>query len=157
MLGVALLAGCATWQRGDGERTAGRIVDDRRITSNIRDRLGNEPVYKFTDVDVRTFQGVVQLSGFVASEDQKQRAGQVAEQTPGVARVVNSIVLKPEGGEMLTPTGRQDTGVPATTQSPQDMEYQQQQRLQQQQQRQLDQPAGTTIRTNGNQNLNPQY
>jgi hyperosmotically inducible periplasmic protein len=119
MLGIALLAGCSTWQRGDSERTAGRIVDDRKITSNVKSRLNDEPVYKFSDVDVRTFQGVVQLSGFVRSEDQKERAGQLAQQTPGVARVVNSIVLKPEGGE-LTPTGRDNTGAPtpATTQPP---------------------------------------
>lgn len=109
ILGAAVLTGCATWHRGDGDRTAGRVVDDKRITANVERGLANEPVYKFSDVDVRTYQGVVQLSGFVRSEDQKQRAGQIAENTPGVSRVVNSIVMKPEGNATLTPTGRDNT------------------------------------------------
>jgi len=116
--GAALLSGCSAWQRGDGDRTAGRVMDDKKITANIKDRLEDETVYKFPDVDVRTFNGVVQLSGFVKTEDQKQRAGQVAEQSPGVARVVNSIVLKASEDNTLTPTGREDTGTPAPRTNP---------------------------------------
>lgn len=111
-----MLTGCSTFQRGDGDRTAGRVVDDKRITASVKDRLDDETVYKFNDIDVRTYQGVVQLSGFVKTEEQKARAGRIAEETPGVARVVNSIVLKPEGQENLTPTGRaQGEPMPADT------------------------------------------
>ncbi len=99
------LTGCQTWtgHRSD-ERTSGQVIDDKRITSEVKGALANEPVFKFNDVDVKTFEGVVQLSGFVNTEEQKQRAGAVAQQTPGVARVVNNITLKPSQGP--TPTGR---------------------------------------------------
>jgi len=108
LLAVASLTGCQTWgHRGDGERTAGRMVDDAKITADVQHDLKVEPVYKFSDVDVKTFNGVVQLSGFVTTDEQKSRAGEIAQQTPGVSQVVNNITMKPQ----VTPTGR-DQGAP---------------------------------------------
>lgn len=98
---TTVLTGCSMFERGDSERSAGRVVDDKRVTAQIKDELARESVYKFDDVDVKTFDGVVQLSGFVNTEDQKQRAGTIAQNTPGVARIVNAITLKTP-----TPTGR---------------------------------------------------
>lgn len=100
---VLVTAGCASWQR-DGDRSAGRVVDDRHINARVADKLSHEPVYKFSDVDVKTFNGVVQLSGFVDTEDQKNRAGELARSAEGVGNVVNSIALK--NHDALTPTGR---------------------------------------------------
>jgi len=102
---VTGLTGCSTFERNTSERTAGRIVDDRKIASNVRSELRKEPVYKFHDVDVKTFDGVVQLSGFVNSDDQKRRAEELARQVPGVIEVQNSISLKPNVGT-YSPTGR---------------------------------------------------
>jgi len=98
------LSGCETWGHKDSERSEGRVVDDSRITHNIQTDLKKEPVFKFDDVDVKTFSGVVQLSGFVNTEEQKRRAAEIAQQTPGVAQIVNNITLKPMTGP--TPTGR---------------------------------------------------
>ena len=104
-LGVVLaFTGCQSWGNKDTERTEGRVVDDHRITAEIERELQSEQVYKFNDVDVKTFNGVVQLSGFVNSEDQKQRAGELAQKVPGVGQVVNSITLKPQ--IPTVPTGR---------------------------------------------------
>jgi osmotically-inducible protein OsmY len=104
------LSGCETHK--DSERTEGRVVDDSRITHNIQSDLRNEPVFKFNEVDVKTFNGVVQLSGFVNTEDQKQRAAELAQRTAGVTQVVNGITLKPMTAP--TPTGR----VPAAPANP---------------------------------------
>lgn len=101
------LTGCEMMNHGSSDRTAGRQLDDRTITSNVKQNLDNEPVYKFTDVDVKTFDGVVQLSGFVNTDDQKHRAGQIAEQVPGVTQVANNITLKP-ANQNIAPTGRTD-------------------------------------------------
>ncbi len=98
------LSGCESWGHRHDERTAGREVDDHKITAEVRDKLKEEPVFKFSDVDVRTFNGVVQLSGFVNSDEQKRRAAEVAQEVPMVAEVVNSIALKPQ--IPATPTGR---------------------------------------------------
>jgi osmotically-inducible protein OsmY len=82
-------------------------LDDRTISENVAERLKKEQVYKFEDVDVRTYGGVVQLAGFVNTEDQKRRAGDLAATVPGVSHVINNISLKPEN---VTPTGKNDPG-----------------------------------------------
>jgi hypothetical protein len=100
---VALtVTGCVT--QGDDNRTAGRVVDDNAITRNIESNLRGEPVFKFGDVDVKTYSGVVQLSGFVTTDEQKRRAAEIAQNVPGVNQVVNAITLKPQ----LSPTGRDE-------------------------------------------------
>src|SRR5438067_6456876 len=86
---VTCFTGCSTFERNTSERTAGRIVDDRKIASNVRSELRREPVFKFHDVDVKTFDGVVQLSGFVNTDEQKRRAEELARQVPGVVEVQN--------------------------------------------------------------------
>src|SRR4051812_44342425 len=99
------LSGCESWgHRSSDERSAGRVVDDSRLTHTVQTELRNEPVFKFGDVDVKTYAGVVQLNGFVNTEDQKRRAAEIAQQTPGVNQVINNLTLKPMGGP--TPTGR---------------------------------------------------
>lgn len=96
--------GCESYHtRASGDRTEGRMVDDRRITADVRSELNREPVFKFNDVDVKTFDGVVQLSGFANTEEQKRRAGEIAQSVPGVNQVQNAIALKPENP---SPTGR---------------------------------------------------
>src|SRR5262245_40516754 len=101
LLCAVAFTGCSTYS---GDRTEGRVVDDNKITKEVQNKLQSEPVYKFTDVDVKTFAGVVQLSGFVNSNDQKQRAAELAQSVPGVTQVMNSIALKPQPAP--TPTGR---------------------------------------------------
>ncbi|HYG22702.1 MAG TPA: BON domain-containing protein [Verrucomicrobiae bacterium] len=104
LMAITALTGCESSRHSD--RTAGRTLDDKMITRDVQDRLETEPIYKFTDVDVKTFAGVVQLSGFVSTDEQKQRAGDIARQVTGVTQVVNNISLKPTTGTGLTATGR---------------------------------------------------
>jgi len=76
-------------------RSEGRVLDDKDITKHVQKALEDEPAYKFTTVDVNTYAGIVQLSGFVSTEAQKNRAQQLAENTGGVREVVNGITVKP--------------------------------------------------------------
>jgi len=76
---------------------------DRQITAQIKSDLSHDPVYKFNEVDVKTFGGVVQLGGFVNSEDQKRRATWVAQNVSGVKEVQNGMALK---SVTPSPTGR---------------------------------------------------
>jgi hyperosmotically inducible protein len=78
-----------------GERTTGEAVDDRAVTDRVEDALDNDSV-KYPDIQVSTFRGVVQLSGFVDTQEQKQRAGDIAEKVAGVKEVKNEISLKDE-------------------------------------------------------------
>jgi hypothetical protein len=85
--------GCETAPK-DG-RSKGLALDDKHTTERVKESLDTEPVYKFTDVEVRTFAGTVQLSGFVMTQGQKNRAQEIAQHTQGVREVVNAITLKP--------------------------------------------------------------
>lgn len=94
--GLALLfTGCIYY--GDAHRSTGRVIDDRGIAGRVRGSLGESPVYKFPYVNVSTFNGVVQLSGFVTREEQKAEAGELARRVPGVVEVINNISLEPPG------------------------------------------------------------
>jgi len=108
------LPGCSTTPEGD--RTAGQVMDDKHITENVKKALESDPTYKFTDVRVDSYKGVVQLSGFVDNPDQKKRADELAQKSLWVREVVDNIALKPK--LELTPTGKakgERTGEDTTT------------------------------------------
>ena len=86
--------GCAVTS---GRESAGQYTDDKSITAKVKTALARDPNVKSTQVNVTTFRGVVQLSGFVDSSFAKERAGQLARQVNGVVDVHNDLVL---------PTGR---------------------------------------------------
>src|SRR4051812_35842013 len=74
--------GCSTDSGGSkhhDERSEGRVVDDKQVKESVMKGLDGDPVYKFGSVDVSTYGGVVQLGGFVNTEDQKRRAGEIAQ------------------------------------------------------------------------------
>ena len=88
---AAGLTGCAgnRYTQSTGER-----IDDTADSSRVRKALSADTQYKYGDVTVQTFKGVVQLSGFVNSRDQKNRAGDLAKNVQGVRGVENNITVK---------------------------------------------------------------
>ena len=97
VLGAAPLVwttGCAVTS---GRESAGQYADDKGITAKVKTALVRDSNVKASQVNVTTFRGVVQLSGFVDSAFAKERAGTLARQVPGVVDVHNDLVL---------PTGR---------------------------------------------------
>lgn len=91
-LAVSLLAsGCA----GDRyHESTGEGIDDTATTSRVKKALHADPQYKFEDVNVSTFKGTVQLSGFADSRDAKSRAGDIAKSVEGVKDLQNNISVK---------------------------------------------------------------
>ena len=100
------LDGCS-WQHERMARESGRtstqVAQDEQISDRVSDALQRAPTYKFPDVGVKAFNGVVQLNGFVATDAQKNVAAQIAQSSPGVVRVINDIQVQ---AVPLTPTGR---------------------------------------------------
>jgi hyperosmotically inducible periplasmic protein len=98
-LTLALLAGTLALGlpacMNTSDRSAGRQIDDRIVNSKVKDALDDATVYKFPEVRVMTYAGVVQLSGFVATEDQKAQAAELARKVEGVHEVINNISIKP--------------------------------------------------------------
>jgi osmotically-inducible protein OsmY len=76
------------------EQSTGERIDDHGISSRVRSALSDDTQYKYGGVNVETFKGTVQLSGFVNSRDQKNRAGDLARKVPAVKQVVNNITVK---------------------------------------------------------------
>jgi len=82
----------------DGERSAGRAADDVVIAAKVKGEIaGKAGLGTAADVNVEVNSGVVELSGFVPSLDQKTKAGEVARGVSGVKDVHNNIELKPQG------------------------------------------------------------
>ena len=86
------VTGCATGNRY--EQSTGERIDDHGTSSRVRSALGDDTQYKYGGVNVETFKGTVQLSGFVNSRDQKNRAGDLSRKVTGVKEVVNNITVK---------------------------------------------------------------
>jgi osmotically-inducible protein OsmY len=81
--------------RQGGQRTAGRATDDAVIAAKVKSELATESsLATAANVNVEVRSGVVQLSGFVPSIQQKQEAEQIARQVAGVTDVRNSIAVE---------------------------------------------------------------
>jgi len=88
---LALALGCASTPKH--ERT-GEYVDDSVITTKVKAAIFNEPSLKSIEINVETFKGVVQLSGFVSSRANIDRALEVARGVEGVTSVRNDMRVK---------------------------------------------------------------
>ena len=83
------------WPVLDGEQEGtGEYVDDTVITGKVKAAIFNEPTLKSAEINVETFKGVVQLSGFVSSAANEATAMQVARTVGGVRSVKNDMRLK---------------------------------------------------------------
>ncbi len=85
------ILGCASTTKSEG---AGEYIDDSVITTKVKAAIFNEPTLKATEINVETYKGVVQLSGFVRSQSNINRAEEVARGVNGVKSVKNDMRVK---------------------------------------------------------------
>ena len=90
---VTLLSapGCAPSAQHEG---TGEYVDDSVITGKVKAEIFKEDTLKSAEINVETFKGVVQLSGFVNSQTDINRAAELARSVPGVVSVKNDMRVK---------------------------------------------------------------
>jgi Predicted periplasmic or secreted lipoprotein len=98
VMGGAMVA-CSSTSSKEGSMehagaTAGRTVDDSVITTKVKSALIADPVTKAHEISVETYDGTVQLSGFVDNSEQRSRAVEIAKEVPGVKTVKNSLQLR---------------------------------------------------------------
>lgn len=94
LAGIALMAtalGCASTATSEG---TGEYVDDAVITTKVKTAIFNEPTLKSAEINVETFKGKVQLSGFVNSQQDVNKAVAVARTVKGVESVKNDMRVK---------------------------------------------------------------
>ncbi len=87
---LTMVACTATPQR----ESTGQYVDDTVITSNVKTAILNEPSLKVNEITVETYKGTVQLSGFVRSQANIEKAISLARKVNGVVSVKNDMRLK---------------------------------------------------------------
>lgn len=89
---VALtLSACAPTASKEG---TGGYIDDTVITTKVKAQLLNDDSLKSREINVETFKGRVQLSGFVSSPQMASRAVEVTRSVAGVKSVVNNMQIK---------------------------------------------------------------
>ncbi|TAL42512.1 MAG: BON domain-containing protein [Methylovulum sp.] len=84
-------AGCASTQTTEG---TGEYVDDSVITTKVKALLFDDPSLRSGEINVETFKGVVQLSGFVNSQADINKAVEITRGVSGVTSVKNAMRLK---------------------------------------------------------------
>jgi len=89
---TATMTGCAVTS---GQSSVGEYVDDATISTRVKARLAQDPVASAMRTEVETQDGVVQLSGFAASQAEKAKAAEIAGQVPNVKSVRNDIIVRP--------------------------------------------------------------
>ena len=88
---LASMFGCGSSPTREG---TGEYVDDTVITTKVKAAVFNEPTLKSTEINVETFKGTVQLTGFVSSRADINKAVDLARGIQGVKSVRNDMHLK---------------------------------------------------------------
>jgi len=72
----------------------GEFIDDSVITTKIKSQIAGDSILKAFQISVETFKGTVQLSGFVNSQKDAERADEIANNVKGVRSVKNILIVK---------------------------------------------------------------
>lgn len=112
----ALLAGCAS----DRYDTASNreAVDDSTIAANVKAALVQDPATRASNISVTTTHGVVELTGFVDTPDQRHEAARVASNVSGVRSVDNELhVNGPTDSSAVVGSSVSDAAITARVQA----------------------------------------
>ncbi len=90
-LTLTLVVGCSSTRT---QESTGQYLDDTAITTKVKAAILNDPTLKSSEINVETFKGVVQLSGFVSSWANIDQAIAVARGVGGVTSVKNDMRVK---------------------------------------------------------------
>ncbi|MEZ2585728.1 BON domain-containing protein [Kluyvera intermedia] len=85
------LSGCAG---SSTKESTGGYIDDTVVTTKVKTALFSDKEIKSSEINVQTFKGRVQLSGFVSSADDAKRAVDVTRKVQGVRIVENDMKIK---------------------------------------------------------------
>jgi len=88
---IAAFTACASTP---AHQSTGEFIDDSVITAKIKSLLVADDVLKAFQIGVETYQGAVQLSGFVSSQKAVDKADEIARSVKGVKSVKNNLILK---------------------------------------------------------------
>jgi hyperosmotically inducible protein len=88
---LASAVGCSSTPDREG---TGQYIDDSVITAKVKAAIFDNSITKATEINVETFKGVVQLSGFVSTQAAATKAVELARNVGGVKGVTNDMRLQ---------------------------------------------------------------
>jgi len=88
---ISTFVACASTRTHE---STGEYVDDSVITTKVKSLLAEDDFFKSFQISVETYKGIVQLSGFVNSQQAVDKAGQIARSVQGVKSVKNNLIVK---------------------------------------------------------------
>jgi osmotically-inducible protein OsmY len=88
---IATFVSCASTPK---QESTGEYVDDSVITTKIKSLLAADDFLKSFQISVETRKGIVQLSGFVNSQNAVDKAGQIVRSVKGVQSLRNNLIVK---------------------------------------------------------------
>ncbi len=91
MMLIAVFSACGSTAK---QTSPGEYVDDSVITTKVKSLLAGDDFLKSFQIGVETRKGIVQLSGFVNSQQAVDKASQIARSVEGVTSVQNDLILK---------------------------------------------------------------
>jgi hyperosmotically inducible periplasmic protein len=90
-MSVAVLPACSVMR---DQQSVGTYVDDTTLTTRVKAKFADDPAVSALSISVETFKGLVQLSGFAKSGEEKAAAERLARSVSGVSGVKNDIVVR---------------------------------------------------------------
>ncbi len=99
---LAVAFGCSSTPN---KESTGEVVDDAAVTAKVKTDILQAPSLKSSEINVETFKGVVQLSGFVGSQAEIDTAAETARKVKGVTEVRNDVKIKTAGTATTEGTG----------------------------------------------------
>ncbi len=91
LVAAPLITACAATS---SQESTGEYIDDSAITAKVKNQLLQDKDASSLAVNVETYKGRVQLSGFVSTQDEKIKAEKLARGVPGVRSVTNDLIVK---------------------------------------------------------------
>jgi osmotically-inducible protein OsmY len=95
LTGAALLGACASARQPESRRTTGEFTNDAALTAKVKSAIATDVGARTAAaINIETFRGAVQLSGFVGSHEQAEKAEAAAKKVEGVRSVRNDVRVK---------------------------------------------------------------
>ncbi|BET25866.1 BON domain-containing protein [Limnobacter thiooxidans] len=94
VLGIFSLLFMVACAAGPGQSSTGEYIDDSVITTRVKAAIFNDSTLKASEINVETFKGEVQLSGFINSKEDMNKAVELTRSVKGVESVKNDMRMK---------------------------------------------------------------
>ena len=91
LVSVSVLPACTVFR---DQQSVGTYVDDATLTTRVKAKFAEDPTVNALAISVETFKGLVQLSGFAKSGEERSMAERLARSVSGVSAVKNDIVVR---------------------------------------------------------------